>query len=134
LKEKKHPYFTKGKLLLTIAIATLSDRSGHAQANRNGCYVQIHKGLVKDTTEVHPVFINIFLQKKSSRQMLTEAACRRGGQCGRQYAFCISFNFFINISSDKDTQKYISIIFLSGNYLSKINTGLPGSSKYCHSN
>lgn len=34
--------------------------------------------------------------------------------------FFVSFNFFfINIVSDKDTQKYISIIFLSGNYLPK---------------
>lgn len=85
--------FTKGKLLVTTEIATLSDRSGHAQANRNGCYVLTHKGLVKDTTEVHPVFINIFLQKKSSSQQVIKAACRRGCQCGRQYAFCISFNF-----------------------------------------
>lgn len=90
---KKPQSFTKGKLLVTIAIATLSDRSGHAQANRNGCYIQTHKGLVKDTTEVHPVFINIFLQKKSSSQQVIEAACKRGCRCGRQCAFCISFNF-----------------------------------------
>lgn len=90
---KNPQYFIKGKLLATIEIATLSDRSGHAQANRSGCYVQTHKGLVKDTTEMHPVFINIFLQKKSSSQQVIKAACRRGCQCGRQYAFCISFNF-----------------------------------------
>lgn len=52
----------------------------------------------------------------------------------KSFLFYLIFAKQFFLPPDKDTPKYISIIFFSGNYLPKINTGLPGSSKYYHSN